>query len=120
MRRSHLPEQFTSIGTDDDGREYVQCTSTGDVLVQTGPDEWSHFADAAEWRARTAAQLYPELIHLQRALKQVGAHEEIEDQIQALNEAGVLLDGLKANVTARVAELRAERARAGDAVATAR
>jgi hypothetical protein len=110
MRRAHLPEQFTSLGTDEDGREYVQCTRTGDVLVQTGPDEWSHFATAGEWRAKTAAQLYPELIYLQRALKRVGAYEEIEDQVHALREADVLLDGLKSNIRERIAALHAERA----------
>lgn len=110
MRRTHLPDQFTSLGTDEDGREYVQCTRTGDVLIQTGPDEWSHFADAAEWRAKTAAQLYPELIYLQRALKRVGAHEEIEDQIQALREAGVLLEGLRENIVERISALEAEKA----------
>lgn len=110
MRRAHLPEQFTSLGTDEEGREYVQCTRTGDVLVQTGPDEWSHFADAAEWRAKTAAQLYPELIYLQRALKRVGAYEEIEDQIRALREAEVLLEGLRVNIRERAGALEAERA----------
>lgn len=109
MRRTHLPDQFTSLGKDEDGREYVQCTRTGDVLVQTGADEWSHFADAAEWRAKTAAQLYPELIYLQRALKRVGAYEEIEDQIRALREAGALLDGLKENIGDRIRALEAER-----------
>lgn len=120
MRRAHLPEQFTSLGMDEDGREYVQCTRTGDVLVQTGPDEWSHFASAAEWRAKTAAQLYPELIYLQRALKRVGAYEEIEDQVRALNEAEALLDGLKANIRERVAGLQAERTRTLEALATIR
>lgn len=110
MRRAHLPEQFTSLGVDEDGREYVQCTRTGDVLVQTGTDEWSHFADAEEWRAKTAAQLYPELIYLQRALKRVGAYEEIEDQIRALREAEVLLDGLRSNIRDRIGALQAERA----------
>jgi hypothetical protein len=110
MRRAHLPEQFTSLGMDEEGREYVQCTRTGDVLVQTGPDEWSHFADAAEWRAKTAAQLYPELIYLQRALKRVGAYEEIEDQIRALREAEVLLDGLRGNIRDRIGALEVERA----------
>lgn len=109
MRRTHLPEQFTSLGTDEEGREYVQCTRTGDVLVQTGPDEWSHFATADEWRAKTAAQLYPELIYLQRALKRVGLYEEIEDQVRALREAEVLLDGLKSNIRERIATLQAER-----------
>ena len=118
MRRAHLPEQFTSLGTDEEGREYVQCTRTGDVLVQTGPDEWSHFADAAEWRAKTAAQLYPELIYLQRALKRVGAHEEIEDQIQALREAEVLLEGLRGNIRERIGQLETERASSRPPLAT--
>jgi hypothetical protein len=110
MRHARLPEQFTSLGFDGQGREYVQCTRTGDVLVQTGPDEWGHFADADEWRAKTAALLYPELIHLQRALKEVGRHEEIEGQIRALREAETLLDVLRGTILGRISALEAERA----------
>lgn len=110
MRHSSLPEKFTRIGVDEEGREYIQCTRTGDVLVQTGPDTWSHFASAGEWRARTAAQLYPELIYLQRTLKHVGSCEEIEDQVRALHEALALLHGLESNVRDRIAQLEAERA----------
>lgn len=110
MRHARLPDQFTSLGLDEQGREYVQCVRTGDVLVQTGPDEWSHFADAEEWRQRTAALLYPELIHLQRALKEVGRHEEIEDQLRALEEADGLLTRLRGNIRERMSALEAERA----------
>jgi hypothetical protein len=110
MRHAHLPEKFTRIGLDEEGREYIQCTRTGDVLVQTGDGEWGHFASAREWRARTAAQLYPELIYLQRALKRVGSHEEIEDQLRVLGEALVLLRGLESSIHERIRSLEAERA----------
>lgn len=103
-----LPEKFTRIGVDEDGKEYIQCTRTGDVLVQTGPSEWGHFASAREWHRKTAAKLYPELLHLQRALKRVGSHEEIEEQIGVMREALVLLDGLRANVQQRVQRLEGE------------
>ena len=112
MRHARLPEQFTSLGFDEQGRQYVQCTRTGDVLVQTGPDEWGHFADADQWRERTAAQLYPALIHLQRALKAVGRHEEIEAQVGALREAEQLLDALRGTIRRRIVELEEERATA--------
>ena len=52
MRHLRLPEAFTLIGTDEEGKEYIQCTRTGDVLVQTGPEEWAHFASAREWRSK--------------------------------------------------------------------
>lgn len=107
MRHLRLPPDFTLIGTDEDGKEYIQCTRTGDVLVQTGPDGWAHFASAREWRSKTAARLYPELIFVQRALKRVGTHEQIEDQLRVLREAMALLDGLQANVRGRLAELEA-------------
>lgn len=110
MRHARLPAAFTRIGLDREGREYIQCTRTGDVLVQTGPEEWCHFASAREWRAKTAAQLYPELIHLQRALKRVGAVEEIEDQVVVLQEALQLTDRLAANVRERILRLERERA----------
>lgn len=108
MRHLRLPPAFTLIGTDEEGKEYIQCTRTGDVLVQIGPEDWTHFASAREWRAKTAARLYPELIYLQRALKRVGAHEQIEDQLGVLREAQALLGGLQANVSSRVADLEAE------------
>jgi hypothetical protein len=119
MRYAHLPEKFTRIGLDEEGREYIQCTRTGDVLVQTGDGEWAHFASAREWRARTAAQLYPELIYLQRALKRVGSHEEIEDQMRVLGEAMVLLRGLESSIQDRLRALEAERAAARDGSARA-
>ena len=109
MRRAHLPEQFTSLGTDEEGREYVQCTRTGDVLVQTGPNDWSHFANADEWRSKTAAQLYPQLVHLRRALKQVGRFEEVEKQVQTLQEAHDLLAELNETVQERIRQLQAAR-----------
>lgn len=104
MRHLRLPAAFTLIGTDEEGKEYVQCTRTGDVLVQTGPEEWTHFASAREWRRKTAARLYPELIFLQRAIKRIGAHEQIEDQLRVMREARALLAGLEANLGARMAE----------------
>lgn len=105
MRHVRLPPDFTLIGTDEEGKEYIQCTRTGDVLVQTGPDDWAHFASAREWRSKTAARLYPELIFVQRALKRVGTHEQIEDQLRVLREAEALLAGLQANVRGRLQEL---------------
>ena len=108
MRHHRLPEAFTLIGTDEEGKEYIQCTRTGDVLVQTGPEDWTHFASAREWRSKTAARLYPELIFLQRALKRVGTHEAIEEQLQVMREAQTLLQGLDANIRNRMAELEAE------------
>lgn len=113
MRHLRLPPDFTLIGTDEDGKEYIQCTRTGDVLVQTGPDGWAHFASAREWRSKTAARLYPELIFVQRALKRVGTHEQIEDQLRVLREAMALLDGLQANVRSRLVELEAGLAQDG-------
>jgi hypothetical protein len=113
MHHLRLPDTFTLIGTDDEGKEYVQCTRTGNVLVQTGPDEWTHFATAREWRSKTAARLYPELIFLQRALKRVGMHEEIEDQIRVLREAQALLTGLDGNIRQRIEGLERERMGAG-------
>lgn len=109
MRHVRLPEAFTLIGVDEEGREYIQCTRTGDVLVQTGPDEWMHFASEREWRVKTAALLYPELVHLNRALKRVGAHEEIEEQIRAMHEALALTEELQANIRDRITALEAER-----------
>jgi hypothetical protein len=111
MRYTHLPESFTRLGHGDDGREYIQCTRTGTVLVQTDDDAWSHFATAREWRARTAARLYPELIHLQRALKAVGSHEEVEGQLTALREAMAQLEQLGENLRRRAEVL--ERRRGG-------
>lgn len=105
MRHVRLPEAFTLLGMDEEGREYIQCTRTGDVLVQTGPEEWSHFASAREWRAKTAPLLYPELVFLQRALKRVGENEHIEDQAGVLREALAMLGGLEANLRERLAEL---------------
>ena len=110
MTHHALPEKFTRIGFDEDGREYIQCTRTGDVLVQTGPAEWSHFASPREWRNKTAAQLYPELIYLQRALKRVGSQEEIEDQVNTLREALTLLEGLRGNIEERIGKLQEEQA----------
>lgn len=109
MKHARLPEQFTSIGKDEEGREYVQCIRTGDVLVQVGEGDWIHFASAREWRNKTAAQLYPELIYLQRALKRVGTHEEIEEQIRVLREADALLSGLQGNIRERINHLEQER-----------
>lgn len=105
MRHADLPERFTRLGPGTDGREYIQCTQTGDVLVQTDADVWSHFASAHEWRARTAAQLYPELIYLQRTLKRVGQLEHAEEQRRALNDALRLLGELERNVRGRIAAL---------------
>jgi hypothetical protein len=105
MRHKGLPDKFTRIGFDEDGREYIQCTRTGDVLVQTGDDEWSHFASSREWRRKTAAQLYPELIYLQRALKRVGSHEEVEEQIRVLREALSLAEGLRETIDSRIRAL---------------
>lgn len=107
MRHNGLPEKFTRIGFDEDGREYIQCTRTGDVLVQTGEEEWAHFASAREWRRKTAAQLYPELIYLQRALKRVGSHEDVEDQVRVLREALSLADGLRGTINDRIEVLMA-------------
>lgn len=105
MKHNGLPEKFTRIGFDEDGREYIQCTRTGNVLVQTGADEWSHFASAREWRGKTAAQLYPELIYLQRALKRVGSHEDVEDQVRVLREALSLAEGLRETIDRRISVL---------------
>jgi hypothetical protein len=107
MRHANLPERFTRLGTGTDGREYIQCTHTGDVLVQTDTDVWSHFASAHEWRARTAAQLYPELIYLQRTLKRVGQLEHAEEQRRALNDALRMLGELERNVRGRIEALDA-------------
>ena len=109
MRHLRLPDAFTLIGTDEEGKEYIQCTRTGDVLVQSGPEEWIHYASSREWRGKTAARLYPELIFLQRALKRVGTHEQIEDQLRVMQEAQTLLQGLDANIRGRIEELEAER-----------
>lgn len=116
MRHLRLPDAFTLIGTDEEGKEYIQCTRTGDVLVQIGPEEWTHFAHAREWRAKTAARLYPELIFLQRALKRVGAHEDIDEQLGVMREAQTLLEGLNANLQSRIEEFEAERNGYGSAV----
>ncbi|HET7273697.1 MAG TPA: hypothetical protein VFI91_00865 [Longimicrobiaceae bacterium] len=102
MKHERLPDKFTRIGLDDEGREYIQCTRTGDVLVQTAQSGWSHFATIDQWRSRTAAQLYPELIYLKRTLKRVGTQEDVEDQLQLLREARVLLDGLGKNIDERI------------------
>lgn len=113
MRHQGLPEKFTRLGVGEDGREYIQCTRTGDVLVQTGDDQWSHFALADEWRSRTAPEMYPALIHLQRALKEVGRHEEVERQVAALEEALQLLGELEGNIRAQMAVIREARVGAG-------
>jgi hypothetical protein len=107
MKHRGLPEKFTRLGTGQDGREYIQCTRTGDVLVRTGDADWSHFASAGEWRSHTAPQLYPALVHLNRALKDVGSHEQVEDQLGALREAVALLEELTASLQDRMAELEA-------------
>lgn len=120
MRHLRLPATFTLIGTDEEGKEYIQCTRTGDVLVQIGPEDWTHFASSREWRSKTAARLYPELIFLQRALKRVGTHEEIEDQLRVMREAQALLGGLQANVGSRIAHLEAELAGYAEAPAQER
>lgn len=108
MRHVRLPPAFTLLGIDGEGKEYIQCTRTGDVLVQTGPEEWSHFAGAREWRSKTAARLYPELTYLQRTLKRVGSHEQIEDQLSVIREAQALLSGLQAKLGTRTLQLEAE------------
>jgi hypothetical protein len=105
MKDRGLPEKFTRLGTGQDGREYIQCTRTGDVLVRTGDADWSHFASEAEWRSHTAPQLYPALVHLNRALKEVGRHEEVEEQTAALRAARSLLAELEDSIQARIAEL---------------
>ncbi len=105
MRHEGLPAKFTHLCAGTDGREYIQCTRSGDLLVRTGPVKWGHFASAREWRARRAARLYPELIHLQRALKEVGSHEEVEGQIGALREARALLGALDENLPTRIGRL---------------
>lgn len=107
MRHEHLPHKFTRIGMAEDGKEYIQCVRTGDVLVQSDESAWSHFANKREWRSRVAAQLYPELIHLQRTLKEVGNHEEIEEQLRVLNRALGVADELAANARRRVGRLEA-------------
>jgi hypothetical protein len=111
MKHRELPEKFTRLGTGQDGREYIQCTRTGDVLVRTGDADWSHFAADDEWRSRTAPQLYPALVHLNRALKDVGRHEQVEQQIGSLREAVALLEELKGTLKARMAELETGSAR---------
>jgi hypothetical protein len=108
MKHRGLPEKFTRLGTGVDGRSYIQCTRTGDVLVQTGDDEWGHFAAADEWRARTAPVLYPELVHLTRTLKEVGRHEDAEAQAEALRAAISLLAELNGRLEGRIAELEAD------------
>lgn len=108
MRHLRLPAAFTLIGTDEEGKEYIQCTRTGDVLVQTGPEEWMHFASSREWRSKTAARLYPEMIYLQRALKRIGTYEQIEDQLRVMREAQALLASLESNLRNRTAEMEAE------------
>lgn len=109
MRHPKLPEKFTRLGVGTDGREYIQCTRTGDVLVQTGENEWGHFAGADEWRSRTAPELYPPLVHLQRALKEVGRHEDVERQVEALHSAIALLGGLEETLRRRIEELESGR-----------
>lgn len=109
MRHEHLPHKFTRIGMAEDGKEYIQCVRTGDVLVQSDESAWSHFASTREWRARVAAQLYPELIHLQRTLKEVGNHEEVEEQLRVLRRALTVADELKANINRRIERLEALR-----------
>ncbi len=105
MKPNGLPEKFTRIGFGSDGKEYIQCTRTGDVLVQAGDADWVHFASADEWRSKTAAQLYPQLIHLNRALKEVGEHEDAAKQVQVLQEAIALLGGLSGTVRQRIRQL---------------
>lgn len=105
MRHEHLPHKFTRIGLGEDGKEYIQCTRTGDVLVQTDDNAWGHYATPREWRARVAAQLYPELIHLQRTLKEVGNHEEVEEQLRVLRRAAEISRELRANIERRIARL---------------
>jgi hypothetical protein len=105
MKANGLPEKFTRIGFGPDGKEYIQCTRTGDVLVQAGDADWVHFASADEWRSKTAAQLYPQLIHLNRALKQVGEHEDATRQVRVLQEAIALLDELRGTVRQRIGQL---------------
>lgn len=107
MKTNGLPDKFTRIGFGPDGKEYIQCTRTGDVLVQAGDADWVHFASADEWRSKTAAQLYPQLTHLQRALKGVGEHEYTAEQVQVLQEAITLLDELSATVRERIRQLEA-------------
>jgi hypothetical protein len=110
MKHRGLPEKFTRLGFGIDGRAYIQCTRTGDVLVQTGDEDWGHFADADEWRARTAPVLYPELVHLTRTLKEVGRHEDVDEQADALRAAITLLSELQDRLAGRIAELEASTA----------
>jgi hypothetical protein len=105
MKHHGLPEKFTRLGVGVDGREYVQCTRTGDVLVQTGDDEWGHFAYADEWRDKTGPALYPQLVHLTRTLKEVGRREEVETQVEALRAAIALLGELEGTLRNRIVEL---------------
>jgi hypothetical protein len=105
MRHEHLPHKFTRIGLGEDGKEYIQCTRTGDVLVQTDSNAWGQYAGPREWRSRVAAQLYPELIHLQRTLKEVGNHEEVEEQLRVLRRAIEISSELRANIERRIARL---------------
>jgi hypothetical protein len=105
MKDQGLPEKFTRLGTGQDGREYIQCTRTGDVLVRTGDADWSHFAAADEWRSHTAPQLWPALVHLTRALKEVGRHEHVEQQTESLREALSLLSELEDGIRSRIGEL---------------
>lgn len=107
MKHRGLPEKFTRLGTGADGREYVQCTRTGDVLVRIGADEWGHFAADGEWRARTAPQLYPAIVHLTRTLKDVGRQEEVERQTALLDQALALTAELRATLLSRREELAA-------------
>ncbi|MDB4950832.1 MAG: hypothetical protein JWM27_3481 [Gemmatimonadetes bacterium] len=111
MKHTGLPEKFTRLGTGQDGREYIQCTRTGDVLVRTGDADWSHFADGGEWRSHTAPQLYPALVHLTRALKDVGSHEQVEHQSASLRSALDLLDELRSTIQERIGELETGDAR---------
>lgn len=110
MKHPDLPEKFTRLGVGIDGKEYIQCTRTGDVLVQTGDTEWGHFASADEWRQRTAPELYPPLVHLTRTLKDVGRHEDVEKQVETLNAAISLLAELEETLRNRIGELEAGRA----------
>jgi hypothetical protein len=105
MKHRGLPEKFTRLGTGQDGREYIQCTRTGDVLVRTGDADWSHFAAEDEWRSHTAPQLYPALVLLNRALKDVGRHEQVEEQTADLRRAVALLRELEDTIESRIAEL---------------
>lgn len=108
MRHTELPESFTRLGRGADGRAYVQCTRTGDVLVQTDENAWSHFASRDEWHDLTEPALYPEIVHLRRTLKEVGRREEVEGQAEAIREALGLLGALEDRLRARKEELAAD------------